>query len=313
MRITIRPLEQHDLPEAERIFRLAFGTFHGLPDPMSFMGDADLVQTRWRANPHATLGAYADKELVGSNFAANWGSFGFFGPLTVRPDLWDRGIARQLLTATMRLFEQWGTRQAALFTFPHSPKHIGLYQSFGFWPQYLTPVMSKTLAPAIKTEGWSKYSQLPVELREACLADCAALTDTIYPGLDVRSEIQAVAAQNLGDTVLMHDHGRLVAFGVCHLGKGSEAGSDAGYIKFAAVRSDPNAVHSFHRLIAACEALTSASGITQLMAGVNVARHDAYRMMLERGFKTFRVGIAMQLGNEPGYNRPDCLVIDDWR
>ena len=35
--------------------------------------------------------------------------------------------------------------------------------------------------------------------------------------------------------------------------------------------------------------------------------------MLERGFKTFRVGIAMQLGNEPGYNRPDCLVIDDWR
>ena len=49
MDITIRPLDQHDLPEAERIFRLAFGTFFGLPDPMSFMGDADLVNTRWRA------------------------------------------------------------------------------------------------------------------------------------------------------------------------------------------------------------------------------------------------------------------------
>ena len=22
---------------------------------------------------------------------------------------------------------------------------------------------------------------------------------------------------------------------------------------------------------------------------------------------------AMQQGNEPGYNRPDCFVIDDWR
>jgi hypothetical protein len=57
MDITIRPLDQHDLPEAERIFRLAFGTFLGLHDPMSFMGDADLVHTRWRAVPAATLGA----------------------------------------------------------------------------------------------------------------------------------------------------------------------------------------------------------------------------------------------------------------
>src|SRR3712207_2483167 len=58
---------------------------------MSFMGDADLVGTRWRAAPDAAFGAYIDGALVGSNFAADWESFGFFGPLTVRPDLWDRG------------------------------------------------------------------------------------------------------------------------------------------------------------------------------------------------------------------------------
>jgi len=135
MDITIRPLDQHDLPEAERIFRLAFGTFFGLPDPMSFMGDADLVSPRWRAAPAATLGAYLDNALVGSNVATNWGSFGFFGPLTVRPDLWDQGIAQRLLTATMELFRQWGTRQAALFTLPQSPKHLALYQKCDFSPQ----------------------------------------------------------------------------------------------------------------------------------------------------------------------------------
>ena len=145
MNVTIRLLEKKDLTQADRIFRLAFGTFLGLPDPMSFMGDADLVSSRWLMDPSAAFGAYRDGELLGSNFVANWGTFGFFGPLTVRPDLWEKGIAKSLLEATMGLFEQWGTRQAALFTFAHSPKHTALYQKFGFWPQFLTPVMAKTL------------------------------------------------------------------------------------------------------------------------------------------------------------------------
>lgn len=136
MNIEIRELDPRDLPEADRIFRLAFGTFLGLPDPMSFMGDAELVSTRWRAAPAASLGAYIDDALVGSNFIAKWGSFGFFGPLTVLPALWDQGVAKRLLAATMDRFAQWGTRQAALFTFPHSPKHIGLYRKFGFRPQH---------------------------------------------------------------------------------------------------------------------------------------------------------------------------------
>src|SRR5688500_4307554 len=107
MDIVVRPLERDDLDEADRIMRLAFGTFLGLPDPQAFMGDAGYVRTRWRADPAAALAAEVGGELVGSNFAANWGSFGFFGPLTVRPDLWDRGVARRLLERTMDLFERW--------------------------------------------------------------------------------------------------------------------------------------------------------------------------------------------------------------
>ena len=313
MDIAIRRLDQHDLPEADRIFRLAFGSFLGLPDPMTFMGDADLVHTRWRAAPAGTLGAYLDDTLVGSNFVANWGSFGFFGPLTVRPDLWDQGVAQRLLTATMDLFAQWGTRNTGLFTFPQSPKHIALYQKFGFWPQYLTPVMAKPVGRATAAEGWSTYSEVPSHARATCLAACRALTDAVHPGLDLQSEIQAVAVQHLGDTVLIHDGPELVGFAICHIGKGSEAGSGAAYVKFGAVRPGPDASKSFDRLLTACEALATARGSAQLVAGVNTARHDAYRMMLERGFRTMLEGVAMQRPNEPGYNRPDRFVIDDWR
>ena len=45
--VSVRPLREGDLSEADRIIRLAFGTFLGLPDPMTFMGDAGYVRTRW--------------------------------------------------------------------------------------------------------------------------------------------------------------------------------------------------------------------------------------------------------------------------
>jgi GNAT superfamily N-acetyltransferase len=313
MDIEISPLARHDLPEADRIFRLAFGTFIGLPDPMSFMGDADLVGTRWRAAPAAAFGAYADGALVGSNFAANWGSFGFFGPLTVRPDLWDRGIARRLLAATMGLFERWGTRQAALFTFADSPKHIGLYRKFGFQPRSPTPVMSKPVGRGTDAGRWSVYSEVPPDARTARLAACRTLTEAVHPGLDVRGEIEAAEQQGLGDTVLVHDGADLAAFAVCHIGAGSEAGTDAAYIKFGAARPGRDAARHYDRLLSACEAFADARGAEQLIAGVNLARRDAHRMLSERGFRTFLEGIAMQRPDEPGHNRPDCFVMDDWR
>jgi hypothetical protein len=55
--ISIRPLREEDLPVADRLFRLAFGTFLGLPDPMAFAGDAEYVRSRWRADPEAGTNA----------------------------------------------------------------------------------------------------------------------------------------------------------------------------------------------------------------------------------------------------------------
>jgi hypothetical protein len=57
MEISFRPLQESDIPEANRIFRLAFGTFLNLPDPMAFFGDADYVRSRFLADPSAANGA----------------------------------------------------------------------------------------------------------------------------------------------------------------------------------------------------------------------------------------------------------------
>ena len=205
-----------EIPGADRIVRLAFGTFLGLQDPTQTFGDSDFAYTRYEAAPDAALAAEADGKLVGSNFLTKWGSFGFFGPLSVEPRLWEQKVAQRLLEPTMEMFRKWGCRHTGLFTFNHSPKHAALYQKFGYWARFLTPVMSKE--PAVPNiRSYTCFSRLPANEKEAVVSACRETTNDIYDGLDVSSEIRAVDAQRLGDTILLHDDSKIVAFAVCHV------------------------------------------------------------------------------------------------
>jgi predicted N-acetyltransferase YhbS len=311
--LSIRPLQQRDLDGVDRIFRLAFGTFLGLPNPEVFSGDSDCIRTRWLANPAATLGAELDGSLVGSNFVTRWGSVGFFGPLTVHPSFWERGIAKKLLAPTVDMLDGWHLAHAGLFTFGHSPKHAALYQKFDFWPRFLTMIMSKPVAAKSNPMKIVRFSALPLADKNSMLKECYEVTDSIYPGLDVEYEIRAVDDQRLGDTVLLMGGSRLEGFAVCHCGAGSEAGSGACYVKFAAIKSGHADEQHFAELLKNCEEFAAVTGSTRLIAGVNTSRCQAYRSMLAQGFRTEFQGVVMQRGNEIGYNREGVYLIDDWR
>jgi GNAT superfamily N-acetyltransferase len=305
-------LREEDLPEAERILRFVFGTFLGVPEPDMFWADRDYVYGRQRAGHVAAFDALLDGKLVGSNFATNWGSVGFFGPLTVRPDLQEHGIGQSLLAKTMEQFDTWATRQVGLFTFAHSAKHVALYQKFGFYPRFLTAIMSAP-AMATKTVGSSRFSALTESQREDALHSCRDIAETLYPGLDLSGEIGATHAQRLGDIVLVEGAGGVVAFAVCHYGPRSEAGADTCFIKFGAARDGPTAANDYLRLLDACGAFAVAVGTPNLLAGANMERHEAYRHLVARGFRTVIQGVSMHRHNDPGYCRPGDYIIDDWR
>ena len=78
--------------------------------------------------------------------------------------------------------DSWGLTHSGLFTFSHSPKHLALYQLYGFQPRFLTPVLSAPAGTSRSSVGWSNYSVDPDPDRR--LADCASPTDSIYPSLD---------------------------------------------------------------------------------------------------------------------------------
>jgi hypothetical protein len=213
----------------------------------------------------------------------------------------------------MKVYDEWGLRHTGLFTFAQSAKHVGLYQSFGYWPRYLTAIMNFTpQAEAQRTPAPVLLSTLKKSQREQAIQACAKLTDKIDKGLDLTDEIRAALAQHTGDVVLTYTRSTLDAFAVCLHGPGSEGGEKICYVKFGAARGGAGAGERFDRLLDACEAFAS-SRRAAIEAGVNAAREDAYRRMRSRGYQVVIQGVAMQRPHADGFNRPDAYVIDDWR
>lgn len=209
--IKVGLLKQSELQEADRIVRLAFGTFLGLPNPLDFMGDRNLMVPRWRSTHVKVIAAREGGRLIGSNIATRWGSFGFFGPLTVLPEYWDRGVAQRLLEATMTIFDGWGLRHTGLFTFPQSAKHVSLYQKSRTPEANPAPQAKRADAPAL-------LSAFTKSAHEQAIQACGKLTHKIDKGLNLAGEIRAVLAQRTGDVVLTYTRGVLDAFAVCLIG-----------------------------------------------------------------------------------------------
>lgn len=314
--IRIGPLKESEIEEADWIIRLAFGTFLGMPNPLEFHGDRHLMTPRFRSRHVKVLAARENGRLIGSNVATRWGSFGFFGPLTVLPEYWDRGVAQRLLTETMKVFGGWKVRHTGLFTFPHSTKHVALYQKFGYWPRYLTAIMTHTpqsqAHPAKNSPVSVLLSALSKHERKLAIRACANLTHKIDKGLDLSGEIGAALEQGTGDTVLTYTRGALDAFAICLNGPGSEGGAKTCYIKFGAARGGAGGGERFQRLLEGCDQFAASRGVT-IEAGVNLAHEDAYRRMRAHGYWTTMQGVAMQRPHAAGFKRSDAYVIDDWR
>jgi GNAT superfamily N-acetyltransferase len=307
-------MQAGDVDAADLVMRRAFGSYLGLPNPEDFLGDASFVRPRFAAAPDNAFAAEQKGCVVGSNIASRWGSFGFFGPLSVAPELWERSLARRLMEPVLERFEQWGLAQAGLFTFPNSPKHLALYGRYGFRPRYLTTVVARPLAPT-STNAASTVSgaERPADAAGQAVGAAARLTDSIWSGLDVGEEIEAIARLGLGETWLAEDDEGLAALACCHLGAGTEAGSTTAYVKFAALRSGAGAARRLHALLDACSTWAAANGASQLVAGVNTARTECADALAQAGFRTMLLGVAMQRDGGDGFCRTDAWVLDDWR
>lgn len=296
------------MDEAERIHRFAFGTHKALANPMDHGGDTNVVACRYRISPEDTFGAWLEGRLVGSNYLTLWGSVAFFGPVSVEPRLWNRSIAKALVAASLERARAGGATFIGLFTFGESVKHLTTYQNFGFLPRHLTVMVAREARPVPGVPPLL-YSTLDPDARADFLARSKELTCRLYPGLDLRHEIEATSSLGLGDTVIIQDGQNLAGFAVCQSGAGTEGGAGALYVKFGAAAG----ASQFTSLLDACDRYAAALGVPKVAFGINTSRTNAYRILLNRGFRLIRTGVAMHLPNIDAYNRPEAFVLDDWR
>jgi GNAT superfamily N-acetyltransferase len=326
VRSSIRLLREDELEQAFDIVAIAFSEQLGLPDPSTF-GNGATCSARWYMDPESVFLAEEDGEMAGVAFATAWGSFGFFGPLCVLPKFWNRKIGQKLLEPVMDYFHKRGVQHAALFTFANSVKHIRLYEKFGFYPRYLTALASKSLqvSPVVAEPDpigaeftTETYAQLAPNEATACLDDIRTLTNAILPGLDLSCEIQVVAEEQIGDTLVLRyaNTGKVAAFAVCHFGERSEAERGTMYVKFAAARPTESAqttARSLDNLLIACEAHALSKRLNLISVGVNTGRTGAYQVLQKREYIEKAFGIAMHRPNAEAFSNPASFVLDDLR
>ena len=286
MSVVVRPMEPKDRDAAQEVHRFAFAKFFGF-DPKTFRPGNRVLTTRTTTYPDGGVVAEEDGKIVGSGVIMFWGSAAIVGPITVHPDKWSSGVGRALMQGIVDKIDR--CPHAALYTHPRSPTHLRLYESFGFQFGTLTGII----------RGAARGS---APNRAPAVAECRAITNAIFEGLDLTREIEALDAQKLG-TLVGADGG----FAICHFGPGSEARDGALYVKFAAARDE----RSFMPLLDAIEGHAARLGATSIALGTNAARRGAYRALLARGYRVEAWGITMRRPDGPGWDRPDCFVIDD--
>lgn len=308
-RAVVRPASASDLPAADTVLRAAFDAFTGVD---GLLGDTDYLRSRWRAHPQRVLVSELDGEVVGSNAATVWGKVGWFGPLSVAPRLWDQGLAHRLIGAANDLLVECGATEQGLFTFAHSPKHTSLYARHGYWPGALVLVTARPVPEALPDVPLATYGGRAVTDDDVLLADVTALSSAVHPGLDLADEVAVTSRLGLGDTVLLPDESGLGAAAVCHVGRGTEAGTDTCHIKAALVRPGPGAHRRLTALLDAVDAFASREGARAVTAGVSTARDDCARTLLNRGHRTVIQGVAMHRGGV-AHHRAGVWALDDWR
>jgi len=310
--ISLRPFAERDLVPAREIFRQAFASFLQIPE--ASVPDGDMVGFRSRAYPEAAFAAEHQGQLVAAAFVTRRGSQFVPGPVIVRPRGWTGNAGQLLMEAVLQRGErEWQCRQAVGYTFANSPRHVEFYRKLGLYPRFLTATLALPIRPVDPPETPLTFASLSPAQRADALKACAALTGSFFEGFEWNNEIEAVQAQEAGDTLLIFEGSRLDGMAICHAGARSEAPTGGGILKFMAVRAGAGKRQTLERLIRQCRSWAAGRGLKGLSVGVNLACKEAYLHLLELGFFTQLFGIALHRPDLPAHLVQDAYVFDDGR
>ena len=324
--IKIRRVRKGDLSKVRDVMEQAFGDFFERQvgtRPRQGFGGAQYVHHRWLMEPWGCFVAEeGDGKIVGAAVAVMWGTIGLVGPMAVLTNYQNQDIGQQLLTACQEFFDENKATLQGVCTYPYSPKHLILYQKFGYRPKGLVVITGKPLdrreivhATRNAKPGLAirRYSTLEEAKKKQAMQKIRRMTNAFWRGMDLGKEVEIVDGLTLGDTLLLEKGREVIGFAVCHLPPNSEAPHGCAYVKFLAIDPRQKKPEHLHALLGAVEEMAGAAQLQRVVAPAYTYYWTAYQTLLERGYHVDFTMVRMKRGKQEDYEDPSDLVLDDWR
>ena len=304
-------VRQVDVPALNQVFSDAF-TERYRRDGMVGVRVPFLNPAIWRyAIEDAGSGAMAWRgerdEIVAFNIAHRSGIEGWMGPLAVRPEWQGGGLGKEIVRAGIQWLSEHATRVIGLETMPRTMDNIGFYSGLGFLPTRLTVTL--TLDAASGESAPLLYGRLSSRDKDEALAECLTLTQALVPGYDYSREIALTDSLSLGDTLLVREAGRLVAFALCHTAPLVEGRTREELRVLKMVVGDPS------RFEACCRALMDyarRSGTRRVAFRVQGEYIDAYARLVAMGARVRWTDLRMTLAGHPEPRAERGIVLSNW-
>ncbi len=300
-----------DHPALNQVFSEAF-TERYRRDGLAGVRVPFLNPAIWRyaiedANGGALIWRDERDEIAAFNIVHCSGREGWMGPLAVRPDAQGAGLGKEVVRSGIDWLTAAKALTIGLETMPRTMDNIGFYSGLGFAPGRLTVTVTIDASPSNETP--SVFGRLGARDKEAVLAECRALSESVLPACDFTREIEITDALGLGDTVLFRQGGKMTGFALVHtvpLVEG-RAREETRVLKFVlATQAD------LASAVAALADFARRGGTRRVAFRVQTEYLDAYQQLIAMGGRVRWTDLRMALAKYPEGTPERGLLWSNW-
>jgi len=309
-----RTATPEDIPALNEVFSATF-TDRYRRDGLAGVRVPPLNSDVWRyamrdAGDGAMLWTDERHHIVAFNMAHRSGTEGWMGPLAVRLDRQGTGVGNLIVRTAIEWLEHQGVTTIGLETMPRTLDNIGFYSRLGFVPGHLTVTMIGDASRRRVAGDWVALARLGDRERNDLVRLCAERVTRSLPGRDYSREMQLTEELTLGDTVVFERGGVILGFAVWH-GEALAAGRPADELRVLKLFAD--SLVTFERLIVALESIAANRRLHRVAIRCQTVNQDAYRKLIERGYRVRWTDLRMTLTGYPEPKTPgDEVLLSNW-
>ena len=246
-------------------------------------------------------------EIAAFNIVHCSGREGWMGPLAVRPDAQGSGLGKEIVKSGIDWLRASKAATIGLETMPRTMDNIGFYSALGFSPGRLT--VTVTIDASSSSDLPSVFGRLSASDKDAVLAECCALSQSVLPACDFTREIALTDSLGLGETVLFREGGHITGFALCHtvpLVEG-RAREETRVLKLVLTEQA-----DFAAAISSLADFARRGGTRRVAFRVQTEYLDAYQRLIAMGGRVRWTDLRMSLAGYPEGKARGGLLWSNW-